>query len=64
MARLFPHGPGHGSSARHLGHEIGRKLARLVVIAAGDADEAGLIGIKGPAAELIFELADQPADLV
>ena len=64
VARLLPDRPGGGTGACDLRHEVGRKLACLVVVAARDPDEAGFVGVERPAAELVLELAQQPADLV
>ena len=42
-SRLLPSGPRDGARARDLGDQVGGQLARFVVVAACDPDEAGFV---------------------
>ena len=52
---LLPHGPGHRTRARDLGDQVGGKLASLVVVAPGDAHDAGLVGLESKSRDLVLQ---------
>ena len=64
LARLRPHVMAVGGGPRHLGGELRRHLACLVPVAAGDADQARLVGVVVEALLERPQLLEQRADRV
>ncbi len=62
FSRFLPRGTCEGAGAGGLGDQVGRELALLVVVATGDPDEAGLVGVIGLARHLVLELGEELAD--
>src|SRR5437773_8439587 len=63
LACLLPDRACGRAGASDLRDELSRQLARQVVIAAGDTNDAGVIGIERKAANLALRLLEQPAHL-
>jgi hypothetical protein len=60
---LLPCGSRNGAGVGDLGDELRGDLDRLVVVAAGDPDQAGLVGVEGLVLELVFQLVEELAHL-
>jgi hypothetical protein len=64
LARLLPHRPCRRPGASNFRHQLRRQLARVIVVAACDPNQACLIGIERKANDLTLELVKQPADII
>jgi hypothetical protein len=64
LARLGPDIVRLGSRAGHLGGELGRNAAQLVVVAAGGADQRRVVGVVVELLLVLGEILEQHADVV
>ena len=64
LARFDPGGKSDRPGPRQLGAQLGRDALCLLVVAAGDADQAGVVGVGIEALLVIPDFLEQLADLV